>query len=195
MVESTSPELIPNLLNEKTDFCIIVSETDNPDICSIPVSEEQSLLYISDSALSQFCPEHYEYLISNKQISIPIGYFKKCPFILNTPGNRVRKKCDDLFATNGIVPNIIFSSANAMNLAQLASQGFGATFLNSSTREESVQKLHRFKIEGLSAVQTLKVSYLRNRYLSRPARRFIEIIREELPKDTTLLQQSALEMW
>ena len=77
-----------------------------------------------------------------------------------------------------------------MNLAEITSQGCGATFLNSSTRADSVRGLHRFLIQDLSDPQTLKISYLRQHHLSRPARRFIELARELLPQNTALPQST-----
>lgn len=190
MVEGPSPTLIQDLLEERTDFCIVVTQTGDPSICSIPLMEERTLLFISDEAMRKYCSVQYDYLLANKAHPQPIEFFKNCPFILNSTDNRVRKKCDYLFAVNNIIPNIILSSTNAMNLAEITSQGCGATFLNSSTRADSVRGLHRFLIQDLSDPQTLKISYLRQHHLSRPARRFIELARELLPQNTALPQST-----
>ena len=194
IVESTSQELFQNVLDRKTDFCIVVSDPNDSQIQTIPISDEQTLLFISDHALRKYCPDHYEYLVSNKDLNMPITYFANCPFILNSPGNRVREKCDALFESYNIVPNIIFSSANAMNLAAIVSTGIGATFLNSSTTPEAVHGLHRFKIQILSTPKVLKVAYLRNRHLSRATQRWIEIMTEQLPK-STVLPQGIIGLW
>lgn len=190
MVEGRSPDLIRDMLEERTDLTVLVSKIDHPDVISVPLMEERSLLMISDDALRKYCPEQYDYLLANKHTMLSIRHFQHCPFILNSVGNRVRKNCDDLFEANEIVALIIFSSTNAMNLAELASRGLGATFLNSSTQTDSTRNLHRFMIEGISELEILKINYLRTHYLSKPMLRFIEIAREHLPKNTALPQHA-----
>lgn len=188
LVEGNVPEFTQDLLNERTDFVIAISQIKHPDIVTLPIGEERSVLFVSDSVLRKYCAPQYDYLLAHKHTALPISFFKTCPFILNAANNRVRKNCEELFASYNIVPNVIFSSSNAMNLAELATLGLGATILNSSTPPSTVQSLHRFQIDGLSNSEILKISYLRSHYLSRPARRFIELTRELLPKNTTLPQ-------
>jgi len=182
MIEGTSADLVSDLLEGRTDFCIIVTEIDDPRVHSEVISEERTLLFISDDLLRTYCAKDYDDLVQNKSLFFPIDIFRNCPLILNSNNNRVRKKCDALFASCGIAPKIIFSSVNALNLAEIAMQGAGATFLNSSTRADTVRGLHRFLIRGLSDPVHLKVSYLENHYLSRAARRFIALSKELLPR-------------
>lgn len=188
MVEGNSADLVSDLLEGRTDFCLIVSKIDDPRVNSEVISEERTLLFISDNLLREYCSKEYDYLIQNKSQFFPIDIFRNCPFLLNSGNNRVRKKCDALFASEGITPKIIFSSVNALNLAEIAMQGVGATVLNSSTRADTVRGLHRFLIRGLSDPVYLKVSYLENHYLSRAARRFIALAKELLPQYTDLPQ-------
>lgn len=190
LVEGSVSEFTQDLLSERTDFVIAISQINHPDIISLPISEERSILFVSDEVLRKYCQPQYDYLLAHKHAMIPISFFKNCPFILNSANNRVRKNCDQLFSSYNIVPNIIFSSANAMNLAQLATMGMGATILNSSTPPDTVHSLHRFLIDGLSHSEILKISYLRSHYLSRAARRFIELAQELLPKNTALPQNT-----
>lgn len=188
MIEGSSAGLVSDLLEGRTDFCIIVTKIDDPRVHSEVISEERTLLFISDDLLRKYCSKEYDYLIQNKSQFFSIDIFRNCPFILNSSNNRVRKKCDALFASAGITPKIIFSSINALNLAEIAMQGVGATVLNSSTRADTVRGLHRFLIRGLSDPVYLKVSYLENHYLSRAARRFIALSKELLPQYTDLPQ-------
>ena len=182
VLEGSSSSVILDLLNGKTDFSMLVSDLGNPDVRTIPVFGEKIMLYVSDNVLKKYCSAQYDYLLSHANESLPIDIFKDCPFILNAANNRVRNKCDNLFASHNIVPRVVFSATNAMILAEIASQDIGATFLNSSTRSEYVKELHRFVIQELSEPDTLKICYLRNHHLSRPARRFIELAIDELPK-------------
>ena len=46
--------------------------------------------------------------------------------------------------------------------------------------------MHRFMIEGISDLEILKISWLRTHYLSAPAKRFIALAQETLPKTTAL---------
>ena len=195
MVEGGSVDLAKDMLEERTDFCIVVTKIDDPRVRSIPIQEERTLLFISDEALMRYCPSRYEELVEHKERTFPIEYFKTCPFILNSSNNRVRKRCDKLFFNHNIVPHTIFSSTNAMNLAEVAQQGFGATFLNSSTRPSIVAGLHRFLIQDLSEPDILKISYMQGHYLSRPALRFMNLTREILPQNTALPQNSIPTLW
>lgn len=195
MIEGGSTELVQDIVEERTDFCFVVTKIENPKVRSIPIQEERMLLYISDEALMKYCPSHYDELVRYKNRVYPIEYFKACPFILNASSNRVRKRCDKLFFHHNIVPNVIFSSSNAVNLAEIAQGGFGATFLTSSTRESMVHGLHRFLIRDFSESDILKISYLQGHYLSRPAKRFMELAKEILPSNTALLQGAVESLW
>ena len=192
MLEGSLSDLVADLLEGRTDFCFIVTKIDDPRVHSEIISEDRTLLFISDDLLRMYCSKDYNYLVQNKSQFFPIEIFRNCPFILNSSNNRVRKKCDALFESSGITPRIIFSSVNALNLAEIAMQRVGATFLSSSTRADTVRGLHRFLIKGLSDPVFLKISYLKTHYLPRAARRFIEISKELLPQYTAL-PQSAMD--
>lgn len=183
VVESAADELIPNILNRKTEFCFLVSKTDDPRIQTEAVFEDRLQLFISDQLLQECCGDHLEEILSRENQTLPIRYFAGCPFCLQgNPVNRVRLSCIRLFEQNGIIPNIVFSATNAMTLLEVVLQGIGAAFLVSSTKIVSGEALHRFYIEGLSQTDYLNIAWLQGTRLSRHSRRFIELTREILPK-------------
>ena len=183
VVESAADELIPNILNRKTDFCFLVSKTDDPRIQTEAVFEDRLQLFISDQLLQECCGDHLEEILSRENQTLPIRYFAGCPFCLQgNPVNRVRLSCIRLFEQNGIIPNIVFSATNAMTLLEVVLQGIGAAFLVSSTKIVSGETLHRFYIEGLSQTDFLNIAWLQGTCLSRHSKHFIELTREILPK-------------
>ena len=182
VVESGAHELIPNLLDQKTDFCFLVTKPDNPGIHTETVFADRLQLFIADSLLRSCCAEHLEEILSRENQELPISWFACCPFCMQgNPTNRVRISCIRLFEQNGIVPNIVFTSTNAMTLLEVAQQGIGATFLVSSTNSVSDGSLHRFFIEDLSQTEFLNIAYLQGAHLSPASRRFIDLAREILP--------------
>lgn len=182
VVESGAHELIPNLLNRKTDFCFLVTKPDNPAVHTETVFADRLQLFIPDSLLRTCCTEHLDEILSRENQELPISWFSGCPFCMQgSPTNRVRISCARLFEQNGIVPNIVFTSTNAMTLLEVAQQGIGAAFLVSSTNSVSDGSLHRFFIRDLSQTEFLNVAYLEGAHLSQAARRFIDLAREILP--------------
>ena len=183
VVESGAQELIPNILNRKTDFCFLVSKTDDPRIRTEAVFEDRLQLFISDRLLREYCGEHLGEILSHENRELPIRYFAGCPFCLQgNPANRVRLSCIRLFEQNGIIPNIIFTATNAMTLLEMVLQNVGAAFLVSSTKAISGETLHRFYIEDLSQTDYLNIAWLQGTSLSQASKRFIELTREILTK-------------
>lgn len=180
--EGRKEKLIQELLDQQTDFCYLVSESDNPRIATIPILEERLQLFVKDDVLRQSCGEYYDEIIKHKDQELPIRYFVNCPFLLQGGSNRVRNACNRLFEKNDVIPNIIFTSTNSMNLLELARQGFGGAFLVASTRTDAADGFHRLLIQDLSRIEHLKINYLQNRYLSPAAKRFIELSQEILPR-------------
>lgn len=181
MVVATSEELLQNVIEEKTDFCYIVSETNNPRISSLPVFEEKTLLFITDAALRRYCQKDYAYIIEHKDEPLPITLFASCPFALQSGNNRQRRESNRLFEKNNIIPNIIFTSTNSLCLLDITRRGFCAAFLTASTKVSPDDNLYHFLIQDLSIVTQLKISYLQDHYLSKAALRFIELSQMILP--------------
>ena len=184
--EGNTSAILKALEEETTDMAIVVSEIDDPDAESVPLTEERTFLFLSDDALRRWCAEDRDYLLAHRAEMMHISRFRNCPFLLNSPGTRLRRKCDAAFLAAGISPRIVLISSNTMNLAAVAAQGTGATFLSSSTNPEYLHHMHRFMIEGISDPEFLKISWLRTHYLSAPAKRFIALAQETLPKSTAL---------
>ena len=184
--EGNTSAILKALEEETTDMSIAVSDFDNPEAESVPLTEERTFLFLSEDALRRWCGEDYQYLISHKTEMLPISLFRNCPFLLNGPGTRLRRKCDAAFRAADMNPRVILTSGSTMNLVELAAQGLGATFLSSSTRPQYLHRMHRFMIEGISDLEVLKISWLRTHYLSAPAKRFIALAQETLPKSTAL---------
>lgn len=184
--EGNTSAILKALEEETTDMAIVVSEIDDPDAESVPLTEERTFLFLSDDALRRWCAEDRDYLLAHRAEMMHISRFRNCPFLLNSPGTRLRRKCDAAFLAAGISPRIVLISSNTMNLAAVAAQGTGATFLSSSTNPEYLHHMHRFMIKGISDPEFLKISWLRTHYLSAPAKRFIALAQETLPKSTAL---------
>lgn len=180
--EGRKEELIQDILNQKMDFCYLVSKSDNPRIATIPIFEERTQLFVTDTILRKFCAKYYDVIMENKHQELPIHYFANCPFLLHGNNNRVRENCNRLFKKNDIIPNIVFISTNAMNLLEIAKQGLVATFLNASTHVETADGLYRFLIQDMSWTEYLKINYLQDHYLSNAAKRFIALSQEILPR-------------
>jgi len=189
--EGNSSEILRDLEEETTDMAIVVSEIDSPEAESMVLTEERTFLFLSDRALRRWCGGDREYLISHRTEMLSISWFRNCPFLLNSPGTRLRKKCDAAFRAADITPQVVLTSGNTMNLAAVAGQGTGATFLSSSTNPEYLHHMHRFLIEGISDPEHLKISWLRTHYLSAPAKRFIALAKELLPQNTALPEPGA----
>ena len=189
--EGKTSEILKELEEETTDMAIAVSDFDNPEAESVPLTEERTFLFLSEDALRRWCSEDYSYLISHRTEMLPVSFFRNCPFLLNSPGTRLRRKCDAAFRAAGLSPRVILTSGNTMNLAELAAQGLGATFLSSSTSPQYLHHMHRFMIEGISDLEILKISWLRTHYLSAPAKRFIALAKEFLPQNTALPEPGA----
>lgn len=183
VIESRSSELLSNVLEQNTDFCYMVNQVDNPRITTVPIFDERIQLFVTDNLLRKYCQSYYNEIVSSHGKGLPLAYFAKCPFLMQGPSNRVRINCDKAFERKNIRPNIILTSTNAMNLLKIAQQGIGAAFLVESTRiEDNTQHVYRINIQELSHCDQLKVCYLKDYHLPRPAQRFIELSQKILPE-------------
>ena len=123
-------------------MAIVVSEPDNTAAESAVLTEERTFLFLSDEALHRWCGEDSEYLLSHRTEMHSIYLFRNCPFLLNSPGTRLRRKCDAVFRRAEITPRVVLTTGNTMNLAAIAGQGIGATFLSSSTSPEYLHHMY-----------------------------------------------------
>lgn len=181
VIESNSEKLFENVADGITDFCFVVSETDNPRIASTPIFEERTQLFVTDSLLRKYCQPDYEYIMKHKDEPLSISLFASCPFALQAGNNRIRTDSNRVFAKNNIVPNVIFTTTNSLCILDLTQRGLCAAFLSTSTKAGANNELYRFLIQDLSRISQLKISYLSDNYLSKAATRFIELSKMILP--------------
>lgn len=184
LVETSTKEIFDNIVDEKVDFGIAISDIHSNRIVSVPLVSEKPMLFAASGLLREYCPEQYEELIQNNRPIYPVNLFSNCPFAMNTAGSRIRRQTDQLFQYNKITPKVILTSSNTLTIIRLVSLGIAAAFLNNTFLMgiNQTKDIHGFEIEGISQPLDVKVYYLRNHYLSRAAKRFIEIARS---MDTT----------
>lgn len=126
---------------------------------------------------------HHQWLPSHDTDSISIYELAQIPLLLlhRLRGIGQFELIVDKFIENGLNPNILCESPNVDMLLDLVNEGLGATIvpkstlLKNKTNHVSVLKINDAKIISKSAI-----IWLKDRYLSKGAERFIDLFREHM---------------
>lgn len=110
-----------DLMIAQTPFSVTGAKT-------IPLSQEEVLLAISDELLSRRFGAEKDRVL--EQISRPgqLHLLRDCPFLLNKPGNSLRTISEEIFSAEEFTPRISIETENIETLYELCKVGAGCVF-------------------------------------------------------------------
>jgi DNA-binding transcriptional LysR family regulator len=146
------------------------------DVCAVVATSYP----ITDQA-----KENNPYLESTSQKWIDMHTLRNEPFILQVPGCTLRYVADSLFQKYKITPHIVHEVQYAETAESLAAAGIGVAFVVGEKFRFSHSKPHPqyFSIGVPPAKILLSVAWVKNRYLTRAAKEFVNISSVVLKKN------------
>ncbi|MEI4768770.1 LysR family transcriptional regulator [Psychrobacillus sp. FJAT-51614] len=170
LIEDTSVQLQSMISRGQLEIALMSMPISNVELEKETILEEDILLAVS--------PNHW--LASYEEADL-----KDCKdesFILIKEGYHFRKNTYDLCVQSGFEPKIVFDSININTCESLVTAGVGISFVprmivdNFKMSENPVYL--PIKAENINPKREIVIAYKNNRYLSKAARSFINIMRE-----------------
>lgn len=167
LTEANSTNLRQMLLREEVDL-VIDNFEDAEHWELFPLTQEQILLCVPGGKGTD--------VIERTEISC----FASAPFVLLKPENDMYHRAMEIFESEGITPNVVFS-VDQLNIAYaLTESGLGACFLPDTffKYRKRMTDVALYKLSHPSACRTLYIGYKKGRYCTRAMSEFITITRE-----------------
>lgn len=164
--EGSSLDMVNSLHSLRNEVAIIAKAVEDPSVHFVPFSQEELVLIMS--------PNH---ALARKR-KITFDEMANEPVIMKEVGSGTRRLVNELFARNGCVPNVLMESSNAEFIKQVVQRGEGIAFLVKEVVSAELRdgKLATAAIKGCATHLDVSIAYLKDQYLSPPARAFLEIL-------------------
>jgi len=184
--EGNSKELEQWLLHGHIDLLIGFSPVALDVADSVGILRERLLLVVPEQFIKQEFPNNYKDKIEEFEKGLDIEIFKDYPFLMMTPGNRVRTLFDKYIKRHELDIDILLEIESIETLLALACRGMGITvypemfaknlspLLNS---DKSMGALF-FPFNDKTTTGNLVVAYHRERYLPEAAQDFIQLCKK-----------------
>lgn len=164
--------------NESGQLCKLLRER------SIELAIVRLPVDLRDFSILHFKPEKFYFLTSEIEeiYSERISYseIKDFPLMIpSTEGLGLYSRILEQFSKRHLEANIICECSDIVSLLELVSSGFGSTIV-----PESILKVHRghgikaFEIDDDSFIATSGLVWLKDRYLSKASRNFIDLLKK-----------------
>lgn len=181
--EGNSKELEQWLLHGQIDLLIGFSPVALDVADSVSILKERLMLVVPEKYMKKAFPKDYEEKIKEFEQGIDVEVFKEFPFLMMTPGNRVRTLFDKYIIKHELEIDIILEIESIETLLSLACQGMGITVypemfaknLSPLLQHDESTKSFFFPFADKSTTGNLVVAYHRERYLPEAAQDFIQL--------------------
>jgi|GEM_PF-321547 len=163
LVETISEKMENLLLNGQIDLYIGINVIENKAMEVHHLAQEKQYCIINRDLLLRHFPNSWEAVLKSCQDGIGLQeliLITRMPFILLSPGNRMRISLDYLLHLNNIVPHCIFETLDQNLIFQLSQSGYGVGFISQSNLYgyykdvQSLPKLYTFPI----LIDTMNIS-------------------------------------
>lgn len=183
-------DIFTKLLSGELDLIVSLQPEYNPEVENIPLMTDKFCVIVPHETIAQRYPDSCEAAIrafSGGQ-NFSFSAFEGIPVLLSS-GTHVRRAIDRYFEKNNLHPKILMETDDIETLFSLCKKGMGITFSYENYAQKAIQpdldhlmqqSAHIFTINDSELCGLICISYLKNRYLSRAARTFIELAREVL---------------
>ncbi len=193
--EGNSKELEQLLLHGQIDLLIGFSPVALDVAESVSILKERLLLVVPEKFLKKAFPDNYEEKAVEFEKGVDIEIFKDFPFLMMTPGNRVRTLFDKYVKRHNLDINITLEIESIETLLALSCRGMGITVYPEMFAKNLSPLLNHdksmgalfFPFDDKSTTGNLVVAYHRDRYLPEAAQDFIYLckkIRKEMKENS-----------
>lgn len=160
-------EILGKLLNHQLDLALIEGAIGEEGVEAIPFSSYR---------ISAACAPGY---LPQEQCEMTLDELTGQKLLLREPGSAIRDVFDSLLRLHGLSASPRCISVNSQALLQAAREGLGITILPTLLMREDFkrQSLMEVTITGVALENVNQIVYLKGKYLSRPMKGLIDMIR------------------
>ncbi len=189
LVEGNSEELARDLVNGEIDLLIDLLPISAEQVETIPIYDEEILLFVPDVVLEREFPGRFEEVKQLLAQHTDLTLLADCPFLLLREGNRVRTIADEMFEEAQITPNIVLETENIETVRDLCMRGMGITFYprmfiigdeDNFDRGMKLFNLNCYSLDNPHAHSTLAIGFHKGRYMSQATHEFINLVEENI---------------
>ena len=178
------------LLSGELDLIICNNPTVNEVTAQIPLFKDKFCVIVPRRLMVEKYPDTCDSAIRAYQsgLTLPKEFFDGAPILMSS-GTRVRFAADSFLQKLGVSPRIVMETNDIETLFSLSECGMGITFsyekyaqksLAISNTGDGVPTALIFPVHDDSLCGDIKLSFRRDRYMTRSVRQFIEVSQEIL---------------
>ncbi len=159
-------ETIENMiLSNELDFALIEGQSHSDAIISKPFADDE-LVFI--------CPPEHEF--AGK--TIDARELENVDMILREPGSAGREAFDSVMAFNDMAVSPAWQSVSNQAIITAVEHGLGLSILPRMFVDEKILggSIARFYVKNVSFARKLSIIYHKNKFISEPIRRFMELV-------------------
>lgn len=180
--EGNSKELEDLLLHGKIDLLVGFLPVILDIAETIEIFEDRLLLVVPHKFMEKKYGDSTNEMIQQFKQGVSVEQFSDFPFLLVTPGNRVRTLFESYLKQKQLPLNVILEMESIETLLSLSCEGMGITIypemfvknLSPMLKRNKTSHVHFFPLEDKNTVGRLAIAYHRERYFSDPMKFFIE---------------------
>ncbi len=164
-----SKKVVDKILENQLDFGIVTLPVQERDLHLMPIAEDELWLITS--------PTHP---LANR-VSVALEQVVTYPFIFHKAGT-TRERLMKQFGPLWEKLNISMELASIETIKKFVSIGMGISIVPKSYVADEIERgtLRLVRIKNFKLIRKLGLIYRKNRYLSRGARAFLEVVKESL---------------
>ena len=172
------------LADNAMDFCVGVFQSQDPELQATHLLSDGLYLCMSDTLLREYAPGRAEALLASGGEGITMAEFPGLPVAIPSDGIPLSRMILSCYEEAGIAPNVLLTTAYPQMFRRLYFQGTAAFFATEMilsdhlrNRPSGVPPLHAFPLllNGEFIKREITLLTNRHRYLSKPAKHFIDL--------------------
>jgi DNA-binding transcriptional LysR family regulator len=182
LTEANSVDLEPMIISGDIDFAMVMPMDEDPILETQHLLDEPTYLCVAESILKRYYGERSEEIKRNAMNGATVDQFSELPFCLNS--SRLGKIVMKCFEDAAIVPKIYAMSSGTHISLSLCIQRSAACITSQMRLETHKDNLppdiniFPFYSEGRPVTQPVRLIYRKDRYISRYARLFLDLLRQ-----------------
>lgn len=163
--EDNTEQIEKRLLTDKTDISLVEGETTSSDIINTPFMEDELVL---------ICGKNHRFACLSK---IEPRELENEDFIIRENGSGTRKTFEDVMMAHQLLWKVTWTCNNADTIKAAVIAGLGVSVISkrSVANEVASGMLCMKAIDGIRFDRTFKIVYHKNKYLTEPMKKFIDL--------------------
>ena len=179
--EANTDFLLEELKRGKLDF-IIVPERELPKELEGTLIYEEELLFVAGDGVidRSHCKDGYANVIDWEKV-------REMPFIILKKGHGSRRKCEEVFESHHVEPNVIFETNSNSTALRMTANGIGVTMVPEMTVNlfHGAQRFNTYSLDVKPVTWNVLAVHRKDTYQNKAQKEFIRIAAEIFGKNTS----------